>query len=70
MHLTLNLNLQFSGDFKQAYEVREGDITRGAYSVLQPDGVVRTVRYTVDPKGGFKASVTNTGLGYHPRRVY
>lgn len=30
------------------------------------DGILRTVKYVVDPKGGFQATVINSGLGIHP----
>ncbi|CAL8116963.1 unnamed protein product [Orchesella dallaii] len=32
------------------------------------DGVVRTVEYIVDPIGGFRANVINSGQGVHPYR--
>jgi hypothetical protein len=54
-----------TGDYKNAYEVREGHITKGSYSLLQPDGVIRTVNYIVDPKGGFQAQVLNKGWAHH-----
>lgn len=47
-----------TGDTKSLHEVRQGNVVRGAYSVLDPDGTRRTVHYTADPKHGFKAVVT------------
>lgn len=47
-----------TGDTKSQHEVRQGNIVKGAYSVLDPDGTRRTVHYTVDPKHGFQAIVT------------
>nr|AYA49941.1 cuticular protein 86 [Leptinotarsa decemlineata] len=38
-------------------ESRNGDEVHGEYRVLQPDGLVRIVRYTADPSTGFKATV-------------
>ncbi|CAB3233474.1 unnamed protein product [Arctia plantaginis] len=44
-----------TGDSKSKHEVRQGDIVTGAYTVVGPDGTKRTVEYTVDPKNGYKA---------------
>jgi len=41
-------------------------LTKGYYSVVQPDGVLRTVNYVVDPKLGFQAQVINKGIAGHP----
>ncbi|XP_073992294.1 cuticular protein 66D [Rhodnius prolixus] len=38
-------------------EQREGDKISGQYSVVDSDGYIRTVTYTADPLGGFKADV-------------
>jgi len=54
-----------TGDHKSAYEYRDGGVTKGSYSLLQPDGVIRTVNYVVDPKGGFQAEVLNKGHAHH-----
>ncbi|ODN03780.1 Cuticle protein [Orchesella cincta] len=35
-----------------------GQTIKGSYSVVDPDGYVRTVTYTADPKNGFQAKVT------------
>lgn len=48
-----------TGDSKSQHEVRQGDVVSGAYTVLDPDGVKRTVEYTADPRHGFRAVVTN-----------
>lgn len=47
-----------TGDTKSLHEVRQGNVVRGAYSVLDPDGTRRTVHYTADPTHGFKAILT------------
>ncbi|CAL8139748.1 unnamed protein product [Orchesella dallaii] len=57
---------KFTGDQKSAGEVRDGPLTKGYYSVVQPDGVLRTVNYVVDPKLGFQAQVINKGIAGHP----
>jgi len=46
-----------TGDQKSAHEERDGDIVRGQYSLVEPDGAVRTVSYTSDPVNGFNAIV-------------
>ncbi|XP_056644774.1 uncharacterized protein LOC130450423 [Diorhabda sublineata] len=38
-------------------ESRDGDALRGEYRVLQPDGLVRIVRYVADPVAGFQMTV-------------
>ncbi|XP_063617290.1 cuticle protein 7-like [Cydia splendana] len=46
-----------TGDTKSQYEVRRGDVVSGSYSVVDPDGTRRTVKYTADPKHGFIAVI-------------
>lgn len=46
-----------TGDSKSQYESREGDIVRGRYSLIEPDGSRRIVEYTADPVNGFNAVV-------------
>lgn len=43
-----------SGNAQSHKEERDGDNVRGEYKVLEADGSVRTVTYTVDPKNGFQ----------------
>ncbi|CAL8112487.1 unnamed protein product [Orchesella dallaii] len=57
---------KITGDQKSASEVRDGAVTRGSYSLVQPDGVLRTVNYISTPKGGFQAQVINKGVAGHP----
>jgi len=57
---------KITGDQKSAGEVRDGDLTKGYYSVVQPDGVLRTVNYISTPHGGFQAQVINKGIAGHP----
>ncbi|ODN01965.1 Pupal cuticle protein Edg-84A [Orchesella cincta] len=44
-------------DVKSHSESRDGNMVAGEYSMLEPDGYTRVVRYTVDSDQGFKASV-------------
>ncbi|CAL8112489.1 unnamed protein product [Orchesella dallaii] len=55
-----------TGDQKSASEVRDGGVTKGSYSLVQPDGVIRTVNYISTPHGGFQAQVINKGVAGHP----
>jgi len=49
-----------TGDQKQHQETRNGDAVQGQYSLVEPDGAVRTVTYTSDPVNGFNAVVDRT----------
>lgn len=51
-----------TGDIKNQWEQREGDIVKGQYSLVEPDGSVRTVEYTSDDKNGFNAVVKKSEL--------
>ncbi|XP_055618821.1 cuticle protein-like [Toxorhynchites rutilus septentrionalis] len=46
-----------TGDSKSQQESRDGDLVRGFYSVVDPDGTKRTVEYTADAHSGFNAVV-------------
>ncbi|BES95221.1 unnamed protein product [Nesidiocoris tenuis] len=46
-----------TGDSKSQHESRSGDVVQGSYSLVEPDGSVRTVEYTADPVNGFNAVV-------------
>ncbi|CAH0560723.1 unnamed protein product [Brassicogethes aeneus] len=46
-----------TGDAKSQHESRNGDVVQGSYSLVDPDGVKRTVEYTADPVNGFNAVV-------------
>lgn len=45
-------------DYKSKHEERDGYKVKGTYSLLQPDGHVRTVDYHSDHKQGWVAKVT------------
>ncbi|CAH2230501.1 cuticle protein 19-like [Pararge aegeria] len=49
-----------TGDHKEQHEARDGDVVKGEYSLLQPDGSFRKVTYTADDHNGFNAVVHNT----------
>jgi hypothetical protein len=49
-----------TGDNKEHHETRSGDVVRGSYSLVEPDGTRRTVDYTADAHNGFNAVVHRT----------
>jgi hypothetical protein len=48
-----------SGDTHSQQETRDGDTVVGHYSLQEPNGNVRTVKYVAD-NNGFQAQVHNT----------
>lgn len=53
-----NVQDALTGDSKTQEESRDGDIVKGSYSLIEPDGSRRTVNYYADPINGFNAVVT------------
>jgi len=53
-----------TGDYKSAHESRDGDVVKGEYTLIQPDGKIRTVHYSADKHSGFNAHVSYSG-GFH-----
>ncbi|XP_045483702.1 larval cuticle protein A2B-like isoform X1 [Harmonia axyridis] len=51
-----------TGDSKSQHETRDGDVVKGQYSLVDPDGTLRTVDYTADPINGFNAVVSKQPL--------
>jgi Insect cuticle protein len=60
------VNDPHTGDQKSQTETRDGDVVKGQYSLVEPDGSVRTVDYTADPVNGFNAVVSKSNPGVHP----
>ncbi|KAH1024239.1 cuticle protein 19 [Dendroctonus ponderosae] len=54
-----------TGDHKSQTEVRDGEVVKGQYSLVEPDGSIRTVNYVADPVNGFNAVVSKTGPNVH-----
>lgn len=54
---------------KSQWEQRDIDegVVKGHYSVLEPDGSIRSVHYTADGKHGFNAIVKTHGPNVHPQ---
>uniref|UniRef100_A0AAG5D722 Uncharacterized protein n=1 Tax=Anopheles atroparvus TaxID=41427 RepID=A0AAG5D722_ANOAO len=55
-----------TGDHKSQWEMRDGDIVKGSYTLDEPDGTQRIVEYRVDDKNGFVAIVKKIGKPKHP----
>lgn len=47
--------------------MRVGDVVKGQYSLAEPDGTIRIVKYTADKHNGFNAVVTRVGHAVHPQ---
>lgn len=58
-----------TGDHKEQWEKHDGHSVKGHYSLVEPDGSVRTVDYTADDKNGFNAVVKHSGSHYHPSGI-
>lgn len=54
-----------TNDMKNHWEHRDGDVVHGSYSLMQPDGHMRVVDYTVDRHNGFNAHVKYIYEGGH-----
>ncbi|KAG8236743.1 hypothetical protein J437_LFUL016998 [Ladona fulva] len=63
------VNDPHTGDIKNQWEERDGDVVKGSYSLHEADGTVRTVEYTADKHNGFNAVVKRTGKATHPQTV-
>ncbi|XP_063905051.1 cuticle protein 19-like [Zophobas morio] len=64
------VNDYHTGDIKSQQESRDGDVVKGQYSVVEPDGSVRTVEYTADKHSGFNAVVHKTAPTQHQQQAY
>ncbi|CAG7732035.1 unnamed protein product [Allacma fusca] len=56
-----------TGDQKSQQETRDGDNVSGSYSLVEPDGSLRTVTYTADAVNGFNAVVEKTPVAPAPQ---
>ncbi|XP_053686594.1 adult-specific cuticular protein ACP-20-like [Sabethes cyaneus] len=56
-----------TGDHKTQWEIRDGDVVKGGYTVYEPDGTKRVVEYTSDKHNGFNAVVKKIGHAHHPQ---
>lgn len=65
-HFNYGVKDLHTGDLKSQWEHREGDVVKGSYSLMEPDGSIRTVDYTADSHNGFNAVVSKSGHNVHP----
>lgn len=65
-HFNYGVKDLHTGDLKSQWEHREGDVVQGSYSLMEPDGSIRTVDYTADSHNGFNAVVSKSGHNVHP----
>jgi hypothetical protein len=54
-----------TGDHKSQWEIRDGDVVKGEYTLVEADGTHRIVSYKADDKNGFEAVVKNIGKAHH-----
>ncbi|XP_055626805.1 cuticle protein 19-like [Toxorhynchites rutilus septentrionalis] len=55
-----------TGDSKDQWEHRDGDIVKGQYTLHEADGTKRIVEYSSDKHNGFQAHVQRVGHATHP----
>ncbi|XP_030758956.1 adult-specific cuticular protein ACP-20-like [Sitophilus oryzae] len=54
-------------DVHEQKEERYGDKVKGEYSLHEPDGTIRYVKYEADKENGFNAEVRREGHAVHPQ---
>lgn len=54
-----------TGDHKSQWEIRDGDVVKGEYTLDEADGTKRVVSYTANDKDGFNAVVKKIGQAHH-----
>lgn len=52
-------------DHKSQWEMRDGDVVKGEYTLDEADGTQRVVSYHASDKTGFHADVKNIGKAHH-----
>lgn len=50
-----------TGDIKYQSKKRTGDVVRSQYSLVEPDGTIRSFDYTADPVNAFNTVVNKCG---------
>ncbi|XP_001659654.2 adult-specific cuticular protein ACP-20 [Aedes aegypti] len=56
-----------TGDHKSQWEIRDGDVVKGGYTLHEADGTERVVEYSSDKHNGFQAHVKSVGHAHHPQ---
>lgn len=59
-----------TGDHKSQWEIRDGDVVKGEYTLDEADGTKRVVSYTASDKDGFNAIVKKVGIAKHVPHVH
>ncbi|XP_013177618.1 PREDICTED: histidine-rich glycoprotein-like [Papilio xuthus] len=54
-----------TGDVKSQHEFRHGDVVKGGYELIEPDGRYRKVEYKADDHTGFNAVVHHSSPHHH-----
>ncbi|KAF5307769.1 hypothetical protein FQR65_LT06640 [Abscondita terminalis] len=65
-HYKYGVSDHHTHDIHSQHESRDGDSVHGEYSLHEPDGTIRVVKYTADHKNGFNAEVIRKGHAQHP----
>ncbi|XP_076260620.1 cuticle protein 7-like [Rhynchophorus ferrugineus] len=65
-HFEYGVHDPHTKDHKSQDEHRHHDDVKGGYTIHDPDGTHRVVKYTSDHKGGFTAEVHREGHAQHP----
>lgn len=68
-HYSYGVSDKKTGDSKHAEESLVNGVVHGSYSLAEPDGTIRTVKYTADKIHGFNAVVEKKGHAVHPAPV-
>ncbi|XP_022122172.1 cuticle protein 21 [Pieris rapae] len=66
-HYAYGVEDPHTGNQQNHKEYRDGDVVHGEYSLVEPDGSLRLVKYTADPKNGFQATVHKQANHQAPR---
>ncbi|KAG7299820.1 hypothetical protein JYU34_016837 [Plutella xylostella] len=69
-HYAYGVEDPHTGNLQSHKESRDGDVVHGEYSLVEPDGSIRLVRYTADPKNGFQATVHKKEGGHALKPVH
>ncbi|XP_046392095.1 cuticle protein 19-like [Ischnura elegans] len=69
-HFDYGVSDHKTGDKKNQWETRDGDVVKGAYSFHEADGTIRVVEYTADKHNGFNAVVKRQGKAVHPQHYH
>lgn len=57
-HYGYSVNDPVTANHQSHESASDGDVTRGEYRVLLPDGRTQIVKYTADAKNGYNAQVS------------